>query len=561
MRGIRSGRAGASRLRRRAIGVASVCVAALLAMTAVVAPPAGADDGYAEVDLAVAVTVSQATGVVGDVVTARVTLTNLSAVNSGPATLFAYGSLVSFLGSTGTDAICSTDPYGLFCEVADVPPSGVVTVTLQVLLEYVGDWTVDAGSSVVDGDDPNRANDVAAAAGTTLALPTAVDLAVSPSTVVEGRPVTLSARVVLAAGRPLADATVEILRQRPGEAAPIPVDTVYADADGRVTWQDTPRGRTYYAARVVASLEGATSTSATVGVNVSFDVRVAVSPTAVPPGGRLTMTVSVPSAAAGSAPVIIQERRGSGPWRTVAQPKLTAKGQVSVALGPRNGVGSYAFRAVKPSDADRLAGVGAAQSTVTVVGKGSARAWKPSYGTRTRPARWNPCVVISYQVNPRNMPKHGMADLTEALRRVSQVSGLRFRYAGTTRVTPVAGYDGPGTGRFVVAWSTRAQARGLLHPAAAGVAWTSTRGGSRPRILTGSITMEASFARTAPAGFGAGSPHGMVLMHEIGHLVGMDHTNDRWSVMHPSASLPAAIWGAADRAGLKALGRSAGCLA
>ena len=43
-------------------------------------------------------------------------------------------------------------------------------------------------------------------------------------------------------------------------------------------------------------------------------------------------------------------------------------------------------------------------------------------------------------------------------------------------------------------------------------------------------------------------------MHELGHVVGLGHSPDQHQVIAPSASLPAAVWSAADLRGLRTLG-------
>ena len=92
-------------------------------------------------------------------------------------------------------------------------------------------------------------------------------------------------------------------------------------------------------------------------------------------------------------------------------------------------LGDYTLRATIPADATLSAGVGESVTRVTVTGAGNAKAWRPVAGTRSQPARWGTCR-IGYRVNPRRMPATGLADLREAMRRVTMVSGLRFRYLG-----------------------------------------------------------------------------------------------------------------------------------
>jgi hypothetical protein len=185
-----------------------------------------------------------------------------------------------------------------------------------------------------------------------------------------------------------------------------------------------------------------------------------------------------------------------------------------------------------------------------------ARPWRPLLGTRADPHHWSACT-LTYQVNPAGMPRRGLADVREALRRVSAVTRVVFTYAGETQVVPDLGYDGPAPGRFVVAWS-HPLVSGLLEPATAGRA--ATLSDDQGRIVTGYVVINADWAARAPAGFGAGQPHGAVLMHELGHLLGLGHVADPGQLMKPSATHPAAVWGAGDRRGLRRLATVMGCL-
>ncbi|MBI3649388.1 MAG: matrixin family metalloprotease, partial [Actinobacteria bacterium] len=64
-------------------------------------------------------------------------------------------------------------------------------------------------------------------------------------------------------------------------------------------------------------------------------------------------------------------------------------------------------------------------------------------------------------------------------------------------------------------------------------------------------------------GFDSRYSDGLVLMHELGHIVGLDHVKDPNEVMFESRVLPGAAvddWGPGDLEGLHLLGRDAGCL-
>jgi predicted Zn-dependent protease len=67
---------------------------------------------------------------------------------------------------------------------------------------------------------------------------------------------------------------------------------------------------------------------------------------------------------------------------------------------------------------------------------------------------------------------------------------------------------------------------------------------------------------TAERGFRFRYSHGSVLLHELGHIMGLDHVRDpdqlMYSGRHPNMFLH--DYGTGDLAGLRRLGVSAGCL-
>ena len=62
-------------------------------------------------------------------------------------------------------------------------------------------------------------------------------------------------------------------------------------------------------------------------------------------------------------------------------------------------------------------------------------------------------------------------------------------------------------------------------------------------------------------GFARGISRGALLMHELGHVTGLGHTPDALQVMSPVLSSSSyASWGSGDKAGLRAVGATNGCV-
>jgi predicted Zn-dependent protease len=80
-------------------------------------------------------------------------------------------------------------------------------------------------------------------------------------------------------------------------------------------------------------------------------------------------------------------------------------------------------------------------------------------------------------------------------------------------------------------------------------------------VVTGFVVMNVKYDADYRAGFGSGETRGEVLLHELGHAVGLQHVSDRAQMMYPSAIPRArAAYGKGDLAGLKKVGKPAGCI-
>jgi hypothetical protein len=537
---------------RSSLSVSSLGASLVLAVGLAGVPVSGAVAAVGT-DVAVAVSAAPSTVTIGDAVTVTATVTNVGSTSVTTPQVRVDTDNGSVLSGSVPGGSCSAG-WALSCTLPNMAAGSSVAVTATVRPDYQGPATFTAEVWLDAEFDENSSNDRASSVVTVVGVVPVVSLSASTGTVTYGKPVSLTASVS-ARGVAVRDVGLVLYRRTASQPSPVVVDYEWSDAAGVARFTDDPREQAEYFAVSDTTDDLAPGSSPTVIVRVGVSVTTTVSPVAIPPGGRLSLTARVQPAVPGST-VTVQERYGSGPWRTVATPVQGPDGRVTVTLGRRSQVGTYALRVVRGPDARFAEGSGETTTVVTVTGTGKAATWRPMTGTKRRPGHWGTCT-IGYKVNRRHMPAHGMSDLREAMRRVTQVSGIKFRYAGRSKAVPHYAYAGAGVNKFLVAWAGYRESKGLLPPGVGGVGGTSWTSGGR--ILTGYLAINTAYSRTADPGFGDGSPHGMVLMHELGHVVGLDHANDVHQVMHPSASLRASVWGAADIKGLRALGRAGGC--
>lgn len=188
------------------------------------------------------------------------------------------------------------------------------------------------------------------------------------------------------------------------------------------------------------------------------------------------------------------------------------------------------------------------------------------------PVRWDPCDEITYAVNTAGASSDVRPDLREALARVTRATGIEFRSVGTTRETFIRAYqrmrfDGViRKAELVVIWVDHAGYEAILRRLSdprPSLAFAKTMAGlyaDQDQYFGGLIVMDAD--ATSSLGFGDFYAHGAVLLHELGHIMGLDHVRDpdqlMYSGRYPNYGLN--HFGPGDLEGLRRLGIDAGCL-
>lgn len=179
------------------------------------------------------------------------------------------------------------------------------------------------------------------------------------------------------------------------------------------------------------------------------------------------------------------------------------------------------------------------------------------------PVAYDPCRPVHYVLNPDGAPPRAESLVQDAVAEVAAASGLRFVYDGRTdeRVTRDRPASQPA--RYGDRWAPvllsferpadnpdvgdGVAGRGGSDMASAGGPWV---------YVTGAVVVDADWAASV-----AGTPRGRasvraVLVHELGHVLGLDHVDDDGELMH-SANDGQLHLGPGDRAGLAELGRGA----
>ncbi|HUP70341.1 MAG TPA: matrixin family metalloprotease [Acidimicrobiales bacterium] len=180
---------------------------------------------------------------------------------------------------------------------------------------------------------------------------------------------------------------------------------------------------------------------------------------------------------------------------------------------------------------------------------------------------YDPCRPISVVVNPRTAPPAGQRLVTEALAEVGAQAGLEFRYEGPVNEVPVhprrpfqPEIYGDRWAPVLIAWSDPAESPRLADRVAGLGGSTAYPVSDRESVyVTGAVTLDGpQFAEILNRDNGFGSARA-VLLHELGHLIGLSHVDDVRQLMHDENSAGQTGFAAGDLSGMAALRSKARC--
>jgi DnaJ domain/Matrixin len=181
----------------------------------------------------------------------------------------------------------------------------------------------------------------------------------------------------------------------------------------------------------------------------------------------------------------------------------------------------------------------------------------------TTPVSYDPCRSIHYVIRQQGQPAGGEQIVTDAIRRVSQATGLRFVYDGATSEAPShqrRSYQperyGDRWAPVLISWVTPKENPDMATD-------VTGEGGSSAFGLPNGPSAYVSGAVELDAGKLTSELHRhegkravrAVVLHELGHLVGLDHVTAANQLMYPQSQPGVVDFGAGDLTGLAALGR------
>jgi hypothetical protein len=179
------------------------------------------------------------------------------------------------------------------------------------------------------------------------------------------------------------------------------------------------------------------------------------------------------------------------------------------------------------------------------------------------PVAFDPCRPIHYVVNDAGAPLDGASLIRSAIARVSAATGLQFVDDGTTNERPRTDRPAYEPARYpgrwapvLISWSDPTSYPALTGETAGlgqSVAALSDR--DELAYVSGLVVLDGS--RLSMTRLPDRAEARAVILHELGHVVGLDHTTDRHQLMYSESQFNVTDYGTGDLRGLALLGSQA----
>lgn len=264
---------------------------------------------------------------------------------------------------------------------------------------------------------------------------------------------------------------------------------------------------------------------------------------------------------------LVLQRKHLDGWRTAdGTAEETKKGYVLDV--PTDQVGRFSVRvAAKNSKGATVSTSAGSTVTVRPPYDPPGRAGQHVFGAKPR-VRWDSCRRIRWTFNPEASPRKALSQIREGLRRMHLATGLDFVYTGTTKQAPNPYGDRVDGADLIIGWRTAKSYKPFArHPGTVGMGGNTFHSGYQEAdgsavnmAVQGGVVLNASMKGKLGNGFGKGVTWGEVIIHELGHVIGLGHPEADSQVMFRSVLARNANWGAGDLAGFRRLGDVRGCL-
>jgi hypothetical protein len=215
--------------------------------------------------------------------------------------------------------------------------------------------------------------------------------------------------------------------------------------------------------------------------------------------------------------------------------------------------GTLAYEVVPDDRPTPRTGQGARlQPEVTPADPTAIHAFVATRGDGT-PITYDPCRPVRFVINPNNAPPDYLRIIHNALTTLSAASGLQLELVSETTEPPSSTRSlyqpdryGDDWAPVLIAWTDETVIPDLAGDVSGvgGSAWISD--GTNPEwYVSGSVHIDTELGTDRDS-------NQLVLLHELGHVLGLDHVNDPQQVMYPSATVQQL--GEGDRTGLANVG-------
>ena len=197
----------------------------------------------------------------------------------------------------------------------------------------------------------------------------------------------------------------------------------------------------------------------------------------------------------------------------------------------------------------------------TVQGTAGTYAFLSTQRGTQEPVTYGPCRTVQVQINSAGEVPGGSQLVLDSMAHVAELSGIQLQYSGPTDERPDAWTSrmtGGGLEAYppvLVSWSDESETPELEGDVVGLGGSISLRGGgyAKARYMTGSVTLDGpDLAEIYEQDDGEAHVRAVIL-HELGHLVGLGHVADSAELMSETNS-GQLDFGAGDREGLARLG-------